>query len=73
MLSIFIILPLPIGKPGDKTKISGVTVTPDPPVKGQEIEVKATITLGKCVHVFSLIVMVSWSVVGFNLKSGYPQ
>lgn len=33
------------GKEGDHAKISNVIITPDPPVKGDNIEVKATITL----------------------------
>ena len=33
------------GKSGDPAKIDSVTITPDPPVKGKDVTVKATFTL----------------------------
>ena len=42
-----------IGKPGDHAKFSNVVITPDPPVKGDDIEVKATVTLGKLFSEYS--------------------
>ena len=35
---------LPAAKPGDEAKIDSVTITPDPPKKGQSVTVKATVT-----------------------------
>lgn len=36
-----------IGKDSDMGKIDSLTITPDPPVKGQDLTVKATFTLSK--------------------------
>ena len=42
------------GKSGDKDKIDSVTITPDPPVKGKSVEIKATVTFGKCLNLHYL-------------------
>lgn len=36
-----------VGKSGDEATIDSVTITPDPPVKGQDVNVKATVTFSK--------------------------
>ena len=38
----------PPGKSGDPVKIDSVTITPDPPVKGKNVSIKATFTLSMC-------------------------
>ena len=42
-----IVISIFIGKDSDMGKIDSLTITPDPPVKGQDITVKATFTLSK--------------------------
>ena len=38
------------GKTSDKMKINSMTVSPDPPKKGDTLSIKANFTLGRLLH-----------------------